>query len=141
MFLIFSTLYICFVLTNANNIYNYYELALQKWCSTQYMIHGLWPQINSTAYPENCENVIYYQPTGELLKYMNLYWHSCDDSLWEHEWLKHGSCMKQQNDIDENTYFNITLTLFMENQQDLNHCNDDDCILGCFDLQFKPITC
>ena len=35
-------------LINSENIYNYYELAVQKWCSSEYMIHGLWPQINST---------------------------------------------------------------------------------------------
>ena len=26
---------------DSTNIYNYYELAVQKWCSTDYMIHGL----------------------------------------------------------------------------------------------------
>lgn len=50
------------------------------------MIHGLWPQINASDYPENCLNVSYQQPRGSLLENMELYWHSCDDTLWEHEW-------------------------------------------------------
>ena len=105
------------------------------------MIHGLWPQINSTSYPENCQNVPYIEPVGELLKNMNTYWHDCDNTLWEHEWKKHGSCMKEQINIDENTYYNTTLSLFLENQDLLNKCTNDDCIIGCFDLDFKQIDC
>lgn len=124
------------------NTYNYYELALQKWCSTSYMIHGLWPQINATDYPENCMNVHYQQPNGSLLENMELYWHSCDNTLWEHEWEKHGSCMKEQDGIDETFYFNTTLNLFLDNQDLLEDCNTGDvCIMGCFDLDYKLITC
>ena len=124
------------------NTYNYYELAVQKWCSSAYMIHGLWPQINATDYPENCMNVPYQEPNGSLLENMELYWHSCDNSLWEHEWEKHGSCMKEQVGIDETTYFNTTLNLFLDNQDLLEECNTgDDCIMGCFDLDYNLITC
>jgi ribonuclease I len=125
----------------SDNIYNYYELAVQRWCSSDYMIHGLWPQINSTAYPEYCKNVSYTQPTGDLLENMNTYWHKCDDTLWEHEWEKHGSCMQEQMGIDEFSFFNTTLSLFLENSNLLNNCNSDDCIMGCFDLDFKQIKC
>ena len=128
-------------LVNSENIYNYYELAVQKWCSSEYMIHGLWPQINSTAYPENCKTVSYTEPTGELLANMNTYWHKCDDTLWEHEWEKHGSCMQEQNNIDEDTFFNETINLFLENAELLKKCKNEDCILGCFDLDFKLIDC
>lgn len=124
------------------NTYNYYELAVQKWCSKSYMVHGLWPQINTTDYPENCLNVPYQQPTGSLLKNMEIYWHSCDDTLWEHEWEKHGSCMKEQIGTDQDYYFNTTLNLFLDNQDLLEECNTgDDCILGCFDLDYKLINC
>ena len=134
------------VLVNINhvistNIYNYYELAAQKWCSTDYMIHGLWPQINNTAYPENCKNVPYVKPTGKLLDDMNTYWHPCDNTLWEHEWEKHGSCMQEQINIDENTFFNTTINLFIENSNLLETCKNDDCIMGCFDLDYKLIDC
>lgn len=128
-------------LVDSTNVYNYYELAVQKWCSTEYMIHGLWPQINSTAYPENCLDVTYVKPTGALLTDMNTYWHNCDNTLWEHEWKKHGSCMYQQNNIDEDTYFNTTISLFLENTKLLDKCVDEDCILACFDLDYKLIDC
>ena len=49
------------------HIYNYYELAVQKWCSTDYMIHGLWPQINSTAYPVDCKTVTYSEPVRYIV--------------------------------------------------------------------------
>lgn len=129
------------ILINSDKIYNYYELAVQKWCSSEYMIHGLWPQINSTAYPEYCKDVSYVKPKGELLINMNKYWHKCDDTLWEHEWEKHGSCMNDQTNINEYDFFNTTITLFLENNKLLNNCIDDDCILGCFDLDYKLIEC
>ena len=122
-------------------VYNYYELAVQKWCSDEYMIHGLWPQINATDYPEYCESVSYEMPTGELLTNMNTYWNSCYDTLWQHEWEKHGSCMHEQIGIDETTFFNTTITLFLENINLLNDCKEDDCILACFDMDYNKITC
>ena len=128
-------------LVDSENIYNYYELAVQKWCSKDYMIHGLWPQINSTSYPENCKTVSYTKPTGDLLTNMNAYWHKCDDTLWEHEWEKHGSCMQEQIGIDEFSFFNTTLNLFLENSEMLDSCKEEDCIMGCFDLDFKKIKC
>lgn len=122
---------------DSENTCNYYELAVQKWCSSNYMIHGLWPQINSTAYPEYCKTVSYTPPTGQLLTDMNAYWHGCDDTLWSHEWEKHGSCTP----MDEDTFFNTTLTLFLENNNLLDNCKEDDCILACFDLDFNIIKC
>ena len=123
------------------HIYNYYELAVQKWCSTEYMIHGLWPQINSTDYPEYCKIVSYSKPVGQLLTDMNTYWHGCDTTLWEHEWEKHGSCVSAQNNINEDTFFNITLSLFLKNKKLLDKCKDDDCIMACFDLDYNLIKC
>ena len=130
-----------FYFVSPMNSYNYYELAVQKWCSNSYMIHGLWPQINESDYPENCLNVIYTEPNGSLLQNMETYWQSCDDTLWEHEWKKHGSCMKMQVGIDENEYFNTTLNLFLDNQELLEECRNDDCILACFDLDYNLISC
>jgi ribonuclease I len=130
-------LFTSFFFVDSQNIYNYYELAVQKWCSSNYMIHGLWPQINSTAYPEYCKTVSYTNPTGQLLTDMNAYWRGCDDTLWEHEWEKHGSCTP----MDEDTFYNTTLTLFLENNKLLDNCKEDDCILACFDLDFNIITC
>ena len=130
-----------FLISNvkSDNVYNYYELAVQKWCDSTFMIHGLWPQINSSAYPEYCKSVNYTYPTDTLLENMEAYWHGCDDDLWEHEWQKHGSC----TDMDEYSFFNTTINLFLDNQKLLDNCNSeqDDCILGCFDLDFNLISC
>jgi ribonuclease T2 len=107
------------------------------------MIHGLWPQIDSENYPTYCEDVEYIEPTGELLQPMETYWQGCDDSLWRHEWEKHGSCMKRQNNVTENEFFNITLELFNSYKYLINEkciIEDDNCIMGCFDLDFKLIT-
>uniref|UniRef100_A0A6C0KWL4 Uncharacterized protein n=1 Tax=viral metagenome TaxID=1070528 RepID=A0A6C0KWL4_9ZZZZ len=125
---------------NCDKIYNYYELAIQKWCSEDYMIHGLWPQIDSEHYPTYCENVEYIVPTGDLLQSMNTYWRGCDDSLWEHEWEKHGSCVKSQGNITESDFFNNTLQLFQSYKYLIDkvcNTNDDNCILGCFDLDYN----
>ncbi len=125
----------------SNNIYNYYELAIQKWCTDDYMIHGLWPQIDKNNYPVYCENVSYNYPNGSLLDNMNKYWNSCDDTIWEHEWTKHGSCVKLAYNIDEYDFFNITINLFKKYNSLINKCNEENCILGCFDLQYKLIKC
>ena len=127
----------------SGQIYNYYELAIQKWCSDTFMIHGLWPQIDSEHYPSYCEDVEYIEPTDSLLESMQQYWKGCDDTLWSHEWEKHGSCMKSQNNITENDFFNVTLELFhnyyylIEENCDFN---DDNCIMGCFDLEYNLIS-
>tara|TARA_Y100000992_G_C21202235_1_gene461069 strand:+ start:54 stop:488 length:435 start_codon:yes stop_codon:yes gene_type:complete len=128
--------------STCQQIYNYYELALQKWCSDSYMIHGLWPQIDEDHYPTYCEEVEYNEPDEELLESMQQIWKGCDDSLWSHEWKKHGSCMKAQNNITENDFFNITMQLFDSYKflLDIN-CNtkDDNCIMGCFDLEYNRL--
>ena len=50
--------------------------------------------------------------------------------------------MKKQVGIDETFYFNTTLNLFLDNQDLLEKCNaGDDCIMGCFDLDYNLITC
>ena len=38
-------------------LYNYYILALQKWCSVDYKIHGLWGDVDSTHYPSYCSTI------------------------------------------------------------------------------------
>ena len=65
--------------------YNYYELAVQRWCTDGYQIHGLWPQINATEYPTYCEDVSYAPPSGALLDAMKENWNECETDLWEHE--------------------------------------------------------
>ena len=123
--------------------YSYYLLAVQKWCSDEYQIHGLWPQYSHNEWPHNCEYVKYKSPNGKLLDDMNKYWSSCDDNnkLWEHEWIKHGSCVEKQFGLGENGYFTMALDLFRANPNLLTHCKVENCVLGCFDLNGKLIKC
>jgi hypothetical protein len=129
------------ILTLETKSYNYYELAVQKWCSDEYMIHGLCPQTNHNTYPSYCESVPYLYPSGYLLDNMKKYWKGCDDTLWEHEWEKHGSCVYKFNNISEYEFSNDTITIFKENYDLLENCTNDDCIMGCFDLDYSVIEC
>ena len=137
-------LFSCFYSMKSVTKYNYYILAIQKWCDDSYMIHGLWPQYDKDSYPSYCKNVSYSKPTGKLLDKMNTYWLSCGDpeQLWEHEWEKHGSCVNNQTGMNEMEFFNKTIELFEENNNKTLLCdNKDDCILGCFDLNFNEFSC
>lgn len=68
-------------------------------------IHGLWPDHCDGTYDANCDANRAYtnitqilQAAGktDLLSYMNTYWKDVngnDESFWEHEWGKHGTCI------------------------------------------------
>lgn len=128
------------------NNYNYYELAIQKWCHDEYQIHGLWPQINQNEYPTYCIDVNYSIIEDEFKIEMNKYWNNhCNvdnQEFWEHEWKKHGSCVREQLNYNQNDYFNKTIELFKQLLGEYEKCNgSENCILGCFDLEFKKIEC
>lgn len=143
-------LYLSFFVMNYNthnkNVYNYYELAIQKWCTdnTSYHIHGLWPQIDNASYPTYCANIPYDNNIPpELLEKMNDLWNTCKNNteLWEHEWNKHGTCFALQTGLNQIDFFNITVNLF-ENIDNTDVCQDKtECIVGCFDLNFKQFPC
>ena len=118
-------------------MYIFYNLAVQTWCSSNNLIHGLWPDYSSTAYPSFCAglpfdlDLLKQSPKyGEISKY----WYDCTQdetySLYEHEWSKHGTCVAAQTGFTQNEYFEKALELFMAN-------NDG----GCYDLEFAPIDC
>jgi hypothetical protein len=127
--------------------YKYYELAIQKWCQSDYQIHGLWPQYDADTWPSNCPAPAYQtiiDPT--LLNEMNTVWHNCDSSsqdFWNHEYTKHLSCMYQQYGFTENESFQIAINLFTNlNKSDFDKCGgEDDCIVACYDLELNKITC
>lgn len=68
-------------------------------------IHGLWPDRCDGSYDANCDSSRRYsnissilQSFGksELLEYMHTYWKDYkgdDNTFWEHEWNKHGTCI------------------------------------------------
>jgi ribonuclease T2 len=73
--------------------------------SNSWTIHGLWPDHCDGTYDSNCDASRAYtnitailQSYGktDLLAYMNTYWvdiNGDDESFWEHEWAKHGTCI------------------------------------------------
>ncbi|KAL9056525.1 MAG: hypothetical protein Q9162_002901 [Coniocarpon cinnabarinum] len=83
--------------------------------ANHWTIHGLWPDHCDGSFDQYCdENRQYTNITQilesygqtELLAYMKKYWtdyHGQEESFWEHEWGKHGTCM---NTIDPACYKN-----------------------------------
>jgi ribonuclease T2 len=73
--------------------------------SNSWTIHGLWPDHCDGTYDSSCDASRAYtnitailQSYGktDLLAYMNTYWvdiNGNDESFWEHEWSKHGTCI------------------------------------------------
>ncbi|KAH6887131.1 ribonuclease T2-like protein [Thelonectria olida] len=78
-------------------------------------IHGLWPDNCDGTYPQFCDSSREYTNIKEIvteflddsvLTYINKYWVSDDgndESLWEHEWGKHGTCIST---LDPDCYTN-----------------------------------
>jgi len=72
-------------------------------------VHGLWPDHCDGTYDSNCDpSRAYTDITGiltsfgktALLSYMQTYWkdyNNNDDSFWQHEWSKHGTCISTLN--------------------------------------------
>jgi len=73
--------------------------------SNSWTIHGLWPDHCDGTYDSSCDSTRAYtnitailQSYGknDLLAYMNTYWvdiNGADETFWEHEWAKHGTCI------------------------------------------------
>jgi len=128
-------------------IYNYYELAVQKWCGTEnsYQIHGLWPQITSGSYPTYCESIPYNPNIPEdILSRMEDEWNDCHNyTIWSHEWKKHGTCFYEQTKLDQMIFFNITVNLFDSIKSTIDDTcgNQTECIVACFDLLYNKVDC
>ena len=68
-------------------------------------IHGLWPDHCDGTFDQFCDpnrqytnisDIIRSSGATDLLNYMNTYWKDYqgnDESFWEHEWGKHGTCI------------------------------------------------
>jgi ribonuclease I len=101
--------------------YAFYCLAFQTWCSPGYKIHGLWPDYDATSYPSYCTDTPFdLDELKKSPKYTELLdnWYDCTlnetIALYEHEWLKHGTCVAVQTGFGQNEYFEKTLELFMQ---------------------------
>ena len=101
--------------------YAFYCLAFQTWCSPEYKIHGLWPDYDATSYPSYCTDTPFdLDELKKSPKYEKLLdnWYDCTFNetiaLYEHEWLKHGTCVAVQTGFGQNEYFEKTLELFIQ---------------------------
>ena len=80
-------------------------------------VHGLWPDHCDGTYDANCDSARAYTNitqiltaagATDLLSYMNTYWKDYqgnDESFWEHEWGKHGTCIST---LEPSCYTNYT---------------------------------
>uniref|UniRef100_A0A7M5WWI4 Uncharacterized protein n=2 Tax=Clytia hemisphaerica TaxID=252671 RepID=A0A7M5WWI4_9CNID len=81
-------------------------------------LHGLWPD-NINTYPTHCGNETFDNKKIEgleeelLMKWPNLYEEETVDSLWKHEFEKHGTCAQSLESFKEQrSYFTNTLAYF-----------------------------
>ncbi|KAJ6502673.1 ribonuclease [Mycena vulgaris] len=73
--------------------------------SDSWTIHGLWPDHCDGTFDSTCDSSRAYTNLGSLLTaqgssdtldFMKTYWkdiNGADETFWEHEWSKHGTCM------------------------------------------------
>ncbi|KAJ7286628.1 hypothetical protein O6H91_Y326700 [Diphasiastrum complanatum] len=84
--------------------------------SSDFSIHGLWPNYNDGKYPSNCDPQSTFRPNeiSDLQTELNAHWGSlaCPSSdserFWAHEWQKHGTCSSFRS---EHEYFGAALKL------------------------------
>ena len=123
------------------NLYNYYLLAFQNWCTSEYQIHGLWSDITSTTYPSYCASIPFnltQLQQSDKYDQISTVWTDCDYqntvSLYEHEWTKHGTCVAVQTGFSQNEYFEKALDLYLDNKSSNGQA-------VCFDLEFNKNVC
>ena len=98
----------------------YDDLALKR-CSPalDWTIHGWWPEINATQWPQYCNPNRFHEFNQTIIKdigpILKRYWAPCKDwhipdyKFWQHEWRKHGTCTNQT----ALRYFSSTIAKFM----------------------------
>ena len=67
-----------------------------------FVVHGLWPEANSGANPENCSNAPGPSDPSKMLDIMP------DLGLIQHEWLTHGTC----TGLSADNYFSSIRSVF-----------------------------
>ncbi|KAH7150154.1 ribonuclease T2-like protein [Dactylonectria estremocensis] len=84
--------------------------------SDSWTIHGLWPDNCDGTYPQFCDSSREYTDIrgiltkfgdDDILSYIDTYWVSDDgndESLWEHEFSKHGTCISTLEPSCYNNY-------------------------------------
>jgi ribonuclease T2 len=83
-------------------------------------LHGLWPDNCDGTYEANCDPKRAYETLSIMQKYWKDY-KGDDESFWEHEWSKHGTCISTldpscypdyQPTEEVPIFFNRTVSLF-----------------------------
>lgn len=84
----------------------------------RWVIHGLWPNYENGSWPQFCCNITFNEKNVEsLLPRMHKDWPNLidveEDTLWAHEWQKHGTCCYHNAKVGGLfNYFHETLSLF-----------------------------
>ena len=123
--------------------YNYYVFAVKRgWESTEknWTIHGLWPECTPKTWPQFCQPKRYkeYNETLLLETYPAIITVWPPESLWKHEWIKHGTC----TNMTMLKYFGKAITLY--DQGDYTKCCSFSKSKACqlnYDLNFNFTSC
>ena len=92
----------------------FYYLSLIKEDDDCFSIHGLWPQYNEICYPSYCRRVDFsLEALNPIMGELKNKWYSnrgSDQTFWNHEYKKHGSCVFTP--MTEFEYFKTTCDLY-----------------------------
>ncbi|PQK11919.1 hypothetical protein BB8028_0003g05390 [Beauveria bassiana] len=95
----------CFIPTGQLLQTQFWDTSPPTGPSDSWTIHGLWPDNCDGSYPAQCDAdraytnltaILQANGADDTLDYMNRYWKDYkgdDESFWEHEWGKHGTCI------------------------------------------------
>ena len=81
--------------------------------STDFNIHGMWPNNWDGTYPQNCGSTPFSitSSTQNLLETCWVSYNGSPQTFWEHEWSKHGTCVSPTITCDN--YFSKTANLYL----------------------------
>ncbi|KAJ7070734.1 ribonuclease T2 [Mycena amicta] len=104
--------------------------------SNSWTVHGLWPDHCDGTFDSTCDasraytdiaSLLTAQGASDTLDFMKTYWKDIngdDESFWEHEWSKHGTCMStldvrclpsgSPKGAEAVAFFNTVVKLFKE---------------------------
>lgn len=84
--------------------------------TSDFTIHGLWPNYNDGSYPSNCDSSNSFDESqlDDLEERLQTEWPSftCPSigrKFWAHEWNKHGTC--SEKNLNQHDYFQAALDL------------------------------
>ncbi|CEJ93907.1 Putative Ribonuclease Trv [[Torrubiella] hemipterigena] len=108
----------CFIPTGQLVQTQFWDFSPATGPSDSWTIHGLWPDNCDGSYPAQCDDDRAYTNITDILSdkapdtlsYMQTYWKDYkgdDETFWEHEWGKHGTCIST---LEPSCYSNYQTT-------------------------------